>query len=161
AVADKEASPATEIKKKEQREKPGYDIDNMSRVLPGQLKYISPVKGRYWPVKLDRPGPLPTGGPILVHDREPGQKKDLVEEKLKKVSTDKAPVPNAGGGGAGGRDFTRRPMASHPMPEGDLLPNQLLRQLGVDIPSSGGAAAAAGVLTAVDEDGEDDEEAEP
>ncbi|KAI0170035.1 26S proteasome regulatory subunit rpn2 [Pestalotiopsis sp. NC0098] len=147
-VPDKETSPSAEIKKKEQREKAGYDIDNMSRVLPGQLKYISPVKGRYWPVKLVRPGPLPTGGPILVHDKEPGEKKDLIEEKLKKVSTDKAPVPNAGGDARGGR----RDVGG--------IQESLLRQLGVNIPLSG-AAAAAGVLTAVDEDGENDEEAEP
>ncbi|KAH6645499.1 armadillo-type protein [Truncatella angustata] len=153
AVTDKESSPTTETKKKEQREKPGYDIDNMSRVLPGQLKYISPIKGRYWPVKLDRPGPLPTGGPILVHDKEPNEKKELIEEKLKKVSTDKAPVPNAGGAsGAGAGRGGRREVGG--------IEESLLRQLGVNIPLSGGAAAAAGVLTAVDEDGEDDEEAE-
>ncbi|KAK9420563.1 putative 26S proteasome regulatory subunit RPN2 [Seiridium unicorne] len=150
AVVDKETSPPTETKKKEQKEKPGYEIDNMSRILPGQLKYISPVKGRYWPVKLVRPGPLPTGGPILVHDKEPGEKKDLIEEKLKKVSTDKAPVPNAGGAGSSGaRGNRRRDVAG--------IEESLLRQLGVNIPLSG-AAAAAGVLTAVDED-DDDEEA--
>lgn len=48
----------TDTKKKSEKEKPGYDIENMSRVLPGQLKYIGLAKGRYWPVKLVRPGPL-------------------------------------------------------------------------------------------------------
>ncbi|KAH8655252.1 armadillo-type protein [Xylariales sp. PMI_506] len=152
--ADKDATviPSTETKKKEQKEKPGYEIENMTRVLPSQLKYISPVKGRYWPVKLVRPGPLPTGGPILVDDKEPGQKKALIEEKLKKVTTDRAPVPHAGGAGrsAGARGN---------------LEDALLRQLVANPSSLGistsGAAAAAGVLTAIDEDGENDEEAQP
>lgn len=152
AAADKEASPPGEAKKKEQKEKAGYEIENMTRVLPSQLRYISPTKGRYWPVKLVRAGPLPTGGPILMHDREPSEEKKLIEEKLKKVSTDRAPVPNSGSG----RGARSRPG----------LEEALLRQLGVN-PSAlagvagSGAAAAAGVLTAIDEDGEDDEEAQP
>ena len=56
---EKESSVApSDGKKKAEREKPGYEIENMSRVLPGQLKYISLPKGRYWPVKLVRSGPL-------------------------------------------------------------------------------------------------------
>ncbi|KAK7999381.1 26S proteasome regulatory subunit rpn2 [Apiospora arundinis] len=148
AVADKETSaPPTDSKKK-----PGYEVENMTRVLPAQLKYISPIKGRYWPVKLVRPGPLPTGGPILLHDTQPDHNKQLIEEKLKKVSTDKAPVPNAGGGGANRMARTE-------------LENRLLQSFGVNPPvtpgGAGGAAAAAGVLTAVDEDQEGDEEAQP
>ena len=170
-VGDKETStPPADSKKK-----PGYDIDNMTRVLPAQLKYISPIKGRYWPVKLVRPGPLvsshhapyavavyekfreltipqPTGGPILLHDLDPGHDKFLIEEKLKKVSTDKAPVPNAGGAGGNRQARTE-------------LENRLLQSFGVNPPvtpgGAGGAAAAAGVLTAVDEDQEGDEEAQP
>lgn len=38
-------------KKKADKEKVGYEIENMSRVLPGQLKYISFPAGRYKPVK--------------------------------------------------------------------------------------------------------------
>ena len=39
-------------KKKLEKEKPGYDLENMSRVLPAQIKYISfPQDGRYQPVK--------------------------------------------------------------------------------------------------------------
>ncbi|KAK6829770.1 26S proteasome regulatory subunit Rpn2 [Apiospora arundinis] len=148
AVADKETSaPPADSKKK-----PGYEVENMTRVLPAQLKYISPIKGRYWPVKLVRPGPLPTGGPILLHDTQPDHNKQLIEEKLKKVSTDKAPVPNAGGGGANRMARTE-------------LENRLLQSFGVNPPvtpgGAGGAAAAAGVLTAVDEDQEGDEEAQP
>jgi 26S proteasome regulatory subunit N2 len=58
APSEKETSAPPDTKKKLEKEKPGYEIDNMSRVLPGQLKYITVPKGRYWPVKLVRPGPL-------------------------------------------------------------------------------------------------------
>lgn len=50
--ADKEnASPAEIAKKKLEKEKIGYDIENMSRVVPAQLKFISFPAGRYKPVK--------------------------------------------------------------------------------------------------------------
>lgn len=48
---EKEASATPESKKKVEKEKVGYEIENMSRVLPGQLKYISFPAGRYKPVK--------------------------------------------------------------------------------------------------------------
>jgi 26S proteasome regulatory subunit N2 len=49
---DKEGAPAQEtIKKKVEKEKVGYDLENMSRVLPAQLKYISFPGERYIPVK--------------------------------------------------------------------------------------------------------------
>jgi len=51
AVTDKEPSAAPEAKKKAEKEKAGFDLENMSRVLPGQLKYISFPAGRYKPVK--------------------------------------------------------------------------------------------------------------
>ncbi|KAI1407179.1 26S proteasome regulatory complex, non-ATPase subcomplex, Rpn2/Psmd1 subunit [Hypoxylon sp. FL1857] len=152
APGDKETSTSpTDIKKKSEKEKPGYEIENMSRVLPGQLKYISLPKGRYWPVKLVRPGPLPTGGPILLHDMQPEKEKALIEEKLKVVTTEKAPVAGAGSG------QNRNPR---------IVEEALLSRLGRDqltTPgrnNASGAAAAAGVLTAIDEDGEGDEEAE-
>ncbi|KAI0204373.1 armadillo-type protein [Astrocystis sublimbata] len=146
--AEKEASASLESKKKAEKEKPGYDIDNMTRVLPGQLKYISLAKGRYWPVKLVRPGPLPTGGPLLLHDTQPDKEKSLIEEKLKKVATEKAPV--AGAASAQGRTMR--------------IEEAILSRLGQNAPvtpsrNQSGAAAAAGVLTAVDEDAEGDEEA--
>ena len=38
--------------KKAEKEKVGYELENMSRVLPGQIKYISfSPEGRYQPVK--------------------------------------------------------------------------------------------------------------
>lgn len=96
-----------------------------------------------------------------------------MEEKLKKVTTERAPVaPAAGsGGGRGGRGG---------LGAGSTLLDALTRQGGNDLPidlsnlirpgrtpegapatpgAAGGAAAAAGVLTAVDED-EGDEEAD-
>lgn len=48
---DKEASATPDPKKKAEKEKIGYEIENMSRVLPSQLKYISFPAGRYKPVK--------------------------------------------------------------------------------------------------------------
>ena len=41
----------SETKKKPEKEKVGFEIENMSRVLPGQLKYMSFPAGRYKPVK--------------------------------------------------------------------------------------------------------------
>ncbi|KAI1272333.1 armadillo-type protein [Xylaria sp. FL0933] len=144
---EKEASATSDAKKKLEKEKPGYEIENMSRVLPGQLKFISLAKGRYWPVKLVRPGPLPTGGPILLHDRQPEKEKSLIEEKMKKVATERAPV--AGASNAQGRNSRN-------------IEEALLSRLAGNPPvtpsrNQSGAAAAAGVLTAIDEDGEGDE----
>ncbi len=49
---EKEGGTAAEIaKKKLEKEKVGYEIENMSRVLPAQLKFISFPAGRYKPVK--------------------------------------------------------------------------------------------------------------
>ncbi|ERT00500.1 hypothetical protein HMPREF1624_03873 [Sporothrix schenckii ATCC 58251] len=207
-----------ETKKKAEKEKVGYDILNMSRVLPGQLKYISFPAGRYRPVKK------PTGGPLLLIDTDPSAAKDLIEEKLKKVTIEKAPVAGAGGsgangaGGAGGRQGMMRDLtqalgggpgdlraitdllgaagagragrggaagaSGAGGPNGGGSDAQAARNaarlfggmfgaeggLGLDDMDDldeathaaireSGAAAAAGVLTAVDEDGEGDEEA--
>ncbi|RDI85120.1 hypothetical protein Vi05172_g5100 [Venturia inaequalis] len=119
---EKEAAIETQKKKVE---KVGYDMENMSRVLPTQLKYISFPGKRYAPVKK------PTGGVILLHDTTPEESKTLLELKVKKAATQPAPV----------RDNVN---GSSSAPGLDML---------------SGAAAAAGVLTAVDED-DDGEEAE-
>jgi 26S proteasome regulatory subunit N2 len=47
----KDGSQLEGLKKKMEREKVGYDLENMSRVLPAQLKFISFPDGRYEPVK--------------------------------------------------------------------------------------------------------------
>ncbi|KAL2890508.1 26S proteasome regulatory subunit rpn2 [Ceratocystis lukuohia] len=88
-------TPGTDAKKRNEKEKAGFDMDNMSRILPGQLKYISFPAGRYQPVKK------PTGGPMLLVDTTPDEPKTLLEEKLKKVATEKAPLaPGRTAGGA-------------------------------------------------------------
>ncbi|KAJ6781053.1 hypothetical protein PWT90_07238 [Aphanocladium album] len=163
---DGEEKESTETKKKPEKEKVGYEIENMSRVLPGQLKYISFPAGRYKPVKK------PTGGPLLLDDTQPKETKSLLEEKLKKVTTERAPVAGLqrGGGRSGGSRMldglvdSRRSADTSAML--DLLQGRGGRSaFGLIDPEtpgqtrSSGAAAAAGVLTAVDEDGEGDEEA--
>ncbi|CAK7567700.1 MAG: proteasome regulatory particle base subunit [Sporothrix epigloea] len=198
---DKEGTPAaTDHKKKAEKEKIGYDLLNMSRVLPGQLKYISFPAGRFRPVKK------PTGGPLLLIDTEPEAPKDLIEEKLKKVTIEKAPVAGAGAGGSGAgaagssrnalRDLSQALQGQGSQQSMQALSNLLSARsgaggadasratrmfngmfggeagLGLDDNDmegmddatnaairESGAAAAAGVLTAVDEDGEGDEEA--
>lgn len=49
--ADKEEAPADGQKKKAEKEKVGYELENMSRVLPAQLKYLTFPDARYEPVK--------------------------------------------------------------------------------------------------------------
>ena len=50
----KDSSQPEGLKKKMEREKVGYSIENMSRVLPAQLKFVSFPDGRYEPVKKVR-----------------------------------------------------------------------------------------------------------
>ena len=47
----KESPPVPELKKRREKEKVGYEIENMSRVLPVQLKFITFPGERYQPVK--------------------------------------------------------------------------------------------------------------
>lgn len=47
----KEPAPAESQKKKVEKEKLGYELENMSRVLPAQLKYLTFPDPRYEPVK--------------------------------------------------------------------------------------------------------------
>jgi len=61
AVKDKEDKKDVEettvpksIKAKLEKEKVGYELDNISRVLPAQLRYISFPEGRYVPIKKVR-----------------------------------------------------------------------------------------------------------
>ncbi|RBR00742.1 hypothetical protein VDGD_20029 [Verticillium dahliae] len=97
-----------------------------------------------------------------------------MEEKLKKVTTEKAPVAGQRNGGGERPEMTTRQQqeliqqALRAGASGDLRSlnefNNLLSQTRVrhdddDDMGGIGAAAAAGVLTAVDEDGEGDEEA--
>lgn len=120
----------------------------------------------------------PTGGPTLLHDARPDEPKTLVEEKLKKVTTERAPVAPAGGSsGRAGRsglgggstllDALNRQAAGNDLTLSDLnnifRPSRTSSEGATGTPAregGSGAAAAAGVLTAVDEDEEEDEEAE-
>lgn len=123
---------------------------------------------------------------MLLDDTQPEESKTLIDEKLPKMTTERAPVagqgprPSAGRPGTPGApsgrslldglvDPTRGGSTGNPMVDqlfrgaaGGPSPFGGLRDMpstpGGDAPGSG-AAAAAGVLTAVDEDNEGDEEA--
>jgi len=151
----KEAAPQAEgLKKKMEREKVGYNIENMSRVLPAQLKFISFPDGRYEPVKKVRSAVYfwrqkqsltskqPTGGVILLNDTTPSEPKTLMELKARK-NIKAAAAPET---------LQDRVDAAFNLP-GDAGAEESARD-------TGGAAEAAGVLTAIDEDGEGSEEAE-
>ncbi|KZF26197.1 26S proteasome regulatory subunit Rpn2 [Xylona heveae TC161] len=131
---EKEGTPAAESsKKKTEKEKVGYELENMSRVLPGQVKFISFPESRYEPVKK------PTGGVLLLVDTEPSEPKSLIELKSKKQA---APAP------------------SEPSQTLEERINAAYSERNRQLETPGGAAQAAGVLTAVDEDEEGGEEAE-
>ncbi|KAI4111579.1 MAG: hypothetical protein LQ339_000450 [Xanthoria mediterranea] len=121
-------------KKKMEKEKVGYQLENMSRVLPAQRKFISFPDGRYRPVKK------PTGGVVLLTDTTPSEPKSLMELKAKKKV---------------------KPAAT-PATMQDRVVEALGQHMAdrADRGESSGAAEAAGVLTAVDEDVEGGEEAE-
>ncbi|KAL8822578.1 MAG: hypothetical protein Q9191_006686 [Dirinaria sp. TL-2023a] len=122
------------LKKKLEKEKVGYHLENMSRVVPMQRKFITFPEGRYEPVKK------PTGGVILLVDTTPSEEKSLMELKAKK------PVKPA----AAPETLQDRVTAAFNQQEAASTTRA----------DSGGAAEAAGVLTAVDEDAEGSEEAE-
>ncbi|KAI9782546.1 MAG: proteasome regulatory particle base subunit [Peltula sp. TS41687] len=132
---DKDGTSADSIKKKLEKEKVGFESENMSRVLPAQLKYINFLEGRYEPVKKA------TGGVILLIDNMSSEPKDLLELKAKKT-VDRAAAPPTTQGDNGNAAGSSREVGTS---------NQA---------TTGGAAEAVGVLTAVDEDEEGGEEAE-
>ncbi|KAI9807917.1 MAG: hypothetical protein M1825_005223 [Sarcosagium campestre] len=99
----------------------GYEMENMTRVLPAQLKYISFHAGRYDPIKK------PTGGVVLLIDRSPSEPKQLLEMKVKKQPQ-------------------RTSTAQTVIDRIETAHNERGAAIG------SGAAEAAGVLTAVDED---------
>jgi 26S proteasome regulatory subunit N2 len=134
---EKEGTPAESLKKKMEKEKVGYEMKNMSRVLPAQLKYLTFTDSRYAPVKR------PTGGVILVLDTQPENEREVMELKASKVETKPAPAAQ---GQAGQGQATDQAAPQTPAQ-------------GTAAPVAAGAAAAAGVLTAVDEDEEGGEEA--
>lgn len=119
------------LKKKMEKEKVGYGLENMSRVLPAQLKFVSFPDERYEPVKK------PTGGVILLNDTKPSEPKTLLEMKNAKKPAQPAGLP-----------ATLQERVDAAMAQGEA--NR----------EATGAAEAAGVLTAIDEGGEGEEDAE-
>ena len=138
ATKDKEDSP----RKKMEKEKVGYELENMSRVLPAQLKYLTFPDRRFEPVKR------PTGGVILVVDTQPEAERDVIELRASKVEARPPTAPATSG------DETAS-SAGQTIGGSSRMPQTPVREAV----SAGGAAAAAGVLTAVDEDEEGAEEA--
>lgn len=93
-------------KKKAEKEKVGYELGNMSRVLPPQVKHITFPGDRFIPVKKVSPvtsdvarciltRAQPTLGVILLTDTRPSEDKELLELKVKKAAP--APAPGATG----------------------------------------------------------------
>ncbi|OJD19903.1 hypothetical protein AJ78_00097 [Emergomyces pasteurianus Ep9510] len=130
---EKEGTPADTPKRKAEKEKVGYELENMSRVLPAQLKFLTFPDPRYEPVKR------PTGGVVVVLDKTPSETREIIELRASRETKQ----------AAAGETIQDRI-------------NAAMSALGQPAPVAGtsvGAAAAAGVLTAVDEDEEGAEEA--
>ena len=129
--SDPEKKDGESLKKKMEKEKVGYELENMSRVLPAQLKFVSFPDSRYKPVKK------PTGGVILLDDTNPSETKSLLEMKRAKKTTQAAATPQSV------QDQGATALAQ-----------------GEAVREANGATEAAGVLTAIDEGGEGEEDAE-
>ena len=138
---DDEKDEAAEVKKKVEKEKVGYEIENMSRVLPAQMKYLTFPDSRFQPVKK------PTGGVTVVLDTQPDEPRDIIE-----LHVSKEPVR------AGPSEATQTETDAATNVPGPQTPVGF-GQLGEGVSMGAGAAAAVGVLTAVDEDEEGAEEA--
>ncbi|KAJ6140574.1 hypothetical protein N7470_010370 [Penicillium chermesinum] len=130
-------------KKKAEREKVGYELDNMSRVLPAQLKYLTFPDPRYEPVKR------PTGGVVVVLDKQPDEPRDIVELKASKESRQTAPPTETP------QDRLQAAIGAAAV----QTPQRAAARAALSSTPASGAAAAAGVLTAVDEDEEGVEDA--
>ncbi|KAL1966426.1 hypothetical protein VTN77DRAFT_4568 [Rasamsonia byssochlamydoides] len=140
AKEDKEAAAAE--KKKAEKEKVGYELENMSRVLPAQLKFLTFPDPRYEPVKR------PTGGVVVVLDKKPDEPRETIELRASKEEVRQAAAPQT---------LQDRLQAAAAGVSAFQTP-----QRGAERAAAGGAtgaALAAGVLTAVDEDEEGAEDA--
>ncbi|KAJ5564991.1 hypothetical protein N7513_001233 [Penicillium frequentans] len=139
---DGEKSTGEGQKKKAEREKVGYELDNMSRALPAQLKYLTFPDPRYEPVKR------PTGGVVVVLDKQPDEPRDIVELKASKEQRQPAPATE-----------TLQDRLQAAIGNAALQTPQRASARAAMSDTPAGAAAAAGVLTAVDEDEEGVEDA--
>ncbi|KAM5452889.1 proteasome regulatory particle base subunit [Microsporum canis] len=136
-AGDKEAAAVAEPKRKPEKEKVGYEISNLSRVLPAQVKYISFPDQRYEPVKK------PTGGVVVLLDKKPSEPREIIELSASKETRPAATAGNQGSTVQGRLSAALQGAA----PAASAAPTTPARQ-----GATAGAAAAAGVLTAVDED---------
>ncbi|KAJ6084165.1 26S proteasome regulatory complex non-ATPase subcomplex Rpn2/Psmd1 subunit [Penicillium sp. IBT 16267x] len=139
---DGDKSTGESQKKKAEREKVGYELDNMSRALPAQLKYLTFPDPRYEPVKR------PTGGVVVVLDKQPEEPRDIVELKASKEQRQPAPPTE-----------TLQDRLQAAIGNAALQTPQRASARAAMSDTPAGAAAAAGVLTAVDEDEEGVEDA--
>ncbi|OAX84601.1 hypothetical protein ACJ72_01028 [Emergomyces africanus] len=130
---EQEETPAETPKRKAEKEKVGYELENMSRVLPAQLKFLTFPDPRYEPVKR------PTGGVVVVLDKTPSEPREVIELRASRETKQAA---------AGETIQDRINAAMSALGQSAAAPGAAV-----------GAAAAAGVLTAVDEDEEGAEEA--
>ncbi|KAJ9491131.1 hypothetical protein VN97_g2107 [Penicillium thymicola] len=138
-----EKGAAEVLKKKAEREKVGYELDNLSRVLPAQLKYLTFPDPRYEPVKR------PTGGVVVVLDKQPDEPREVIELKASKEAR-QAPPPTE----------TLQDRLQAAIGTAALqTPQRADARAALSAATLGGAAAGAGVLTAVDEDEEGVEDA--
>ncbi|KAF3909252.1 hypothetical protein ABW20_dc0105233 [Dactylellina cionopaga] len=93
-IKEEESGKKKSSKKSQLKETAGYKIDNMSRVLPAQLKYISFLPdSRYVPVKKV------TGGVLLLADKTPEEAAKLLELKSVKPVSSGTTTTNAAGAG--------------------------------------------------------------
>ncbi|KAJ6080175.1 hypothetical protein N7467_009928 [Penicillium canescens] len=130
-------------KKKAEREKVGYELDNLSRVLPAQLKYLTFPDPRYEPVKR------PTGGVVVVLDKQPDEPREVVELKASKEARQSPPQTETL------QDRLQAAIGTAAL----QTPQRADARAALSAATAGGASAAAGVLTAVDEDEEGAEDA--
>ena len=148
-------------KKKAEREKVGYELDNMSRVLPAQLKYLTFPDPRYEPVKrvcsttsipsknyANVSFSQPTGGVVVVLDKQPEEPREIVELKASKEARQAATPAE-----------TLQDRLQAAIGTAALQTPQRASARAAMSGTPAGAAAAAGVLTAADEDEEGVEDA--
>lgn len=155
-----EKGAAEVLKKKAEREKVGYELDNLSRILPAQLKYLTFPDPRYEPVKrvcsfLFVPmNPMltklqPTGGVVVVLDKQPDEPREVIELKASKEARQGPPPTETL------QDRLQAAIGTAAL----QTPQRADARAALSAATSGGAAAGAGVLTAVDEDEEGVEDA--
>lgn len=72
----------------EAEEDEGFLVENLTRVLPAQLKHISFVEGRWVPAREFKN----SGGVVVLKDTKPGEKTEYIRT-VRQLSNTEAPVP--------------------------------------------------------------------